>query len=58
MIIMEKLIKIQKKVLIKRWILKTLLKIVKTKKDLKINKLKIIKIKGKNQIKIRFLILA
>ena len=45
---MEKLIKIQKKVLIKRWILKTLLKIVKTKKDLKINKLKIIKIKGKN----------
>ena len=45
--IIKKQIKIQKKVLIKRWSLKSHQKIVKTKKGLRINKKKVIKIKGK-----------
>ena len=58
MIIIKKQTKTQKKVLIQRWSLKSLQKIVKTKKGLRINKKKVIKIKGKKQIRIHYQIPA
>ncbi len=54
----EKLIKIQRKVLIKTQILKSLQKIAKAKKDIKIKNKKIIKIKDKNWNKFQIRIQA
>ena len=54
----EKLIKIQRKVLIKTQILKSLQKIAKAKKDIKIKNKKIIKIKDKNWSKFQIRIQA
>lgn len=54
----EKQIKIQRKVLIKTQILKSLQKIAKAKKDIKIKNKKIIKIKDKNWNKFQIRIQA
>ena len=58
MITIKKLIKIQKKNQTKRWILKSLPKIVKSKKKLRIKNIKIVKIKGKKQHKFQIKIQA